>query len=131
MNFETGMENLTTAACDDDCDCTPDPALLADFKHAIHALGGKWKLEILFALMNGAMRFGALRRSIGGITQHMLTTQLRELEQDGLVLRTAFDEKPLRVEYELTDAAYGLLPAFKELLNWSRLYGGARLPQLA
>jgi len=127
MNVETGMENLTSAACEDDCDCTPDPTLLADFKRAIHALGGKWKLEILFALMNGSVRFGALRRSIGGITQHMLTTQLRELAQDGLVLRTAFTEKPLRVEYELTDAAYGLLPAFKEILSWSRLYGDARL----
>jgi hypothetical protein len=57
--------------------------LLTDFKRAIHAIGGKWKLEILFALMNGALRFGALRRSVAGITQHMLTTQLRELEQDG------------------------------------------------
>ncbi|MBR0973730.1 MULTISPECIES: winged helix-turn-helix transcriptional regulator [Bradyrhizobium] len=126
MDFETGMENLTST-CEGDCDCSPDPALLADFKRAIRALGGKWKLEILFALMNGAVRFGALRRSIGGITQHMLTTQLRELEQDGLVSRTAFAEKPLRVEYELTDAAYGLLPAFKEILSWSRLYGDARL----
>jgi DNA-binding HxlR family transcriptional regulator len=126
MDFETGMENLTSA-CADDCDYTPDPALLTDFKRTIHALGGKWKLEILFALMNGSLRFGALRRSIGGITQHMLTTQLRELAQDGLVSRTAFAEKPLRVEYELTDAAYGLLPAFKEILSWSRLYGGACL----
>jgi len=126
MNFETGMENLTNA-CEDDCDCAPDPALLADFKRAIHALGGKWKLEILFALMNGSVRFGALRRSIGGITQHMLTTQLRELSRDGLVSRTAFAEKPLRVEYELTDAAYGLLPALKEILSWSRLYGGPHL----
>src|SRR5262245_52768032 len=61
MDFETGMENLTTA-CDGNCDCSPDPALLADFKRAIHTLGGKWKLEILFALMNGAVRFGVLRR---------------------------------------------------------------------
>jgi DNA-binding HxlR family transcriptional regulator len=122
------MENLTTTAlCDDDCDCTPYAAQLADFSRAIHALGGKWKLEILSALMNGAMRFGALRRSVAGITQHMLTTKLRELEQDGLVSRTAFTEKPLRVEYELTNAAYGLEPTFKEILNWSRLYGGARL----
>lgn len=126
MDVETGMENLTNA-CDESCDCSPDPALLADFKRAIHALGGKWKLEILFALMNGAVRFGALRRSIGGITQHMLTTQLRDLEQDGLVSRTVVAAKPLRVEYELTDAAYGLLPAFKEMLSWSRLYEDARL----
>ncbi|WP_375313734.1 helix-turn-helix domain-containing protein [Bradyrhizobium sp. A5] len=126
MDFETGMENLTSV-CDDDCDCSPDPALLTDFRRAIHALGGKWKLEILFSLMNGAVRFGALRRSIGGITQHMLTSQLRELERDGLVARTVLASRPLQVEYELTDAAYGLLPAFKEILSWSRLYGDARL----
>lgn len=57
--------------------------------------------------------------------QHMLTTQLREFDQDGLVSRTAFAEKPLRVEYTLTEAAYGLLPALKEILSWSRLYGCA------
>jgi DNA-binding HxlR family transcriptional regulator len=125
MKFETGMENNTMSPSDSaECaGCAPDPALLDDFKHAIHALGGKWKLEILFSLMNGAIRFGALRRSLDGITQHMLTAQLRELERDGLVLRTVLAEKPLRVEYELTDAAYGLLPAFRELLVWSKTYG--------
>ena len=120
MNFETGMENQTTpACCDADCDCSPDPALISDFKRAIHAIGGKWKLEILFALMNGAMRFGELRRAIAGITQHMLTTQLRELAQDGLVARTAFTEKPLRVEYELTDAGRDLEPAVRALSDWA------------
>lgn len=125
MKIETSMENNTMAAFEaaECASCAPDPALLRDFKHAIHALGGKWKLEILFALMNGTMRFGALRRALGAITQHMLTAQLRELERDGLVLRTAFAEKPLRVEYELTDAAYGLLPAFRELLAWSKSHG--------
>ena len=121
------MEN-NTAPCDQD-ECTgwtSDPAMLGDFKHAIRAVGGKWKLEIMFELRNGAMRFGALRRSLDGITQHMLTMQLRELEQDGLVSRTAYAEKPLRVEYELTDAAYGLSPAFMELLSWSKIYGAGR-----
>ena len=65
----------------------------------------------------------ALRRSLTGITQNTLTMQLRELEQDRLVLRTAYAEKPLRVEYELTDAAYGLSAAFMELLNWSKVHG--------
>jgi DNA-binding HxlR family transcriptional regulator len=55
----------------------------------------------------------------------MLTTQLRELELDGLVSRTVVAEKSLGVEYKLTDAAYGPLPAFKEILSWSRLYGDA------
>ena len=125
MTFETGMENNTISPCvSAECaGCGPDPAMLADFKHAIHALGGKWKLEIIFTLMNGALRFGALRRALADITQHMLTAQLRELERDGLVIRTVLAEKPLRVEYELTDAAYGLLPAFRELLAWSKIYG--------
>jgi DNA-binding HxlR family transcriptional regulator len=125
MKFETSMENQTTEPCEGtECaTCAPDPALFDDFKRAIHALGGKWKLEILLSLMHGAMRFGRLRRSLEGITQHMLTMQLRELERDGLVLRTAYAEKPLRVEYELTDAACGLLPAFKELLGWAKIHG--------
>lgn len=133
MKIETGMENNTTS-CADETECTgcaPDPHMLGDFRHAIRAIGGKWKLEILFALMDGATRFGALRRSLDGITQHMLTMQLRELENDGLVRRTVLAEKPLRVEYELTEAAYGLLPAFRELLHWSKRYrsrhdGGGR-----
>jgi DNA-binding HxlR family transcriptional regulator len=84
IKFETGMENRTTAISDDG-ECTgraTDPCVLDDFKRAI---GGKWKLEIPFALMDGAMRFGALRRSPGGITQHVLSAQLREVERDGLV----------------------------------------------
>ncbi len=119
------MEKMTSMACEtSEGDCASDPQLLLHFKRALHALGGKWKLEILFALMNGAVRFGALRRAVSGISRHMLTARLRELEQDGLVSRTAFAEKTLRVEYQLTDAAYALLPAFKELLSWWQAYGG-------
>jgi DNA-binding HxlR family transcriptional regulator len=128
MNFETGMENKTTDACDDaECDgCTPDPATLMLFRQAIHALSGKWKLDILGALVDGGMRFGALRRALAPITQHMLTAQLRELERDGLVSRKVLAEKPLQVAYELTDLAWGLLPAFRELLAWSKSYGVRR-----
>ncbi len=122
------MEKMTSMACETSADdCTSDPQLLLHFKRALHALGGKWKLDILFALSNGAVRFGALRRAVSGVSRHMLTARLRELEQDGLISRTAFAEKPLRVEYQLTDAAYALLPAFKELLSWWQAYGrGAR-----
>lgn len=126
MNFETSMENLTASGSTSTCEhCTPDPATLAAFQCAVRSISGKWKLQILFHLMNGPMRFGALRRAVGGITQHMLTMQLRELEQDGLVLRTEFAGQLLRVEYELTDAAYGLLPTFRALLAWSEQYRGA------
>jgi DNA-binding HxlR family transcriptional regulator len=128
MKFETGMENKTTDVCDH-AECggwTPDPAALILFRQAIHALSGKWKLEILGTLVDGGMRFGALRRALAPITQHMLTAQLRELERDGLVSRTVLAEKPLQVEYELTDSAWGLLPAFRELLAWSKSYGVGR-----
>ena len=105
--------------------CSPDPKVLARFKKALRAIAGKWKLEILFALMDGTKRFGELRRSLSGITQHMLTTQLRELEHDGLVLRTAFPGAQLRVDYELTDAAWRLLPVFRALLSWSEHHKNA------
>ena len=122
------MENNTSHPCDcgDGESCPTDPALLLDFKHAIHALRGKWKLEILFMLIQGGVRFGALRRALAPVTQHMLTAQLRELERDGLVARKVRAEKPLQVEYELTDSAWGLTPAFRELLTWSKTYGPRR-----
>ncbi|QPF82838.1 helix-turn-helix transcriptional regulator [Bradyrhizobium genosp. L] len=122
------MEINTThpCDCDDSESCPTDPAILIEFKHAIHTLSGKWKLEILFLLMQGGVRFGALRRALVPVTQHMLTAQLRELERDGLVSRKVLAEKPLQVEYELTDSAWGLLPAFRELLTWSKAYGPRR-----
>jgi DNA-binding HxlR family transcriptional regulator len=128
MKIETGMENQASNLRDgSECDgCAPDPDALANFKHAIRALSGKWKLEILGQLMDGGVRFGALRRALAPVTQHMLTAQLREFERDGLVLRKVLATKPLQVEYELTDAAYGLLPAFRELLIWSKAYGRGR-----
>jgi len=124
MNFETGMENNTTDPCDnrESEGCIAVPALLAEFKQAIHVLSGKWKLEILGTLMDGGVRFGALRRALAPITQHMLTAQLRELERDGLVSRKVLAERPLQVEYELTDSAWGLTPVFRELLAWSKTY---------
>ena len=68
-------------------------------------LTGKWKLEIMWQLRQRIHRFGELKRTIPGITQHMLTAQLRELEGDGLVLRRVFAEVPVRVEYELSPLA--------------------------
>ncbi|MBR0937451.1 helix-turn-helix transcriptional regulator [Bradyrhizobium jicamae] len=125
MNFETGMENNTDDACEgaERGGCAPDPAVMNEFRRTIHALSGKWKLEILGMLAEGSVRFGVLRRALVPITQHMLTARLRELERDGLVLRRVLAEKPLQVEYQLTDSAWGLLPAFRELLTWSKTYG--------
>jgi DNA-binding HxlR family transcriptional regulator len=100
----------------------PNPIDIGQFQTAINAVVGKWKIEILCALMGGPRRFGELRRDLSGVTQHMLTAQLRDLERCGLVLRTAYAEIPPRVEYELTEPAYALRPVCDALLEWSRHY---------
>src|SRR6202790_5833027 len=88
-----------------------DPgALRTEMRAALSTITGKWKLEILWLLNQRVHRFGELRRAIPGITQHMLTTQLRELESDGLVRRKIFAEVPPREEYAMTPGARALQP---------------------
>src|SRR5882672_5319634 len=89
-----------------------------EMRRTFALLSGKWKLEILWLLNQRVHRFGELRKAIPGITQHMLTAQLRELEADGLVARTVFAEVPLRVEYAITPKARGLGPTMKALAAW-------------
>ncbi|MFE7313554.1 MULTISPECIES: winged helix-turn-helix transcriptional regulator [unclassified Streptomyces] len=89
---------------------------------AMEVLGGRWKLAILRKLASGTLRFGELRRSLPGITQRMLTRQLRELEEDGLVARTVYREVPPRVEYSLTDIGHSLDPLTEQLDQWGRWY---------
>ena len=94
-----------------------------EMRRAFSLLSGKWKLEIMWLLNQRVYRFGELRKTIGGITQHMLTAQLRELEDDGLVTRTVFAEVPPRVEYEITAKARALAPTLQALMAWWAEYG--------
>lgn len=94
-----------------------------EMRRAFALLSGKWKLEIMWLLNQRVYRFGELRKAIPGITQHMLTAQLRELEADGLVSRTVFAEVPPRVEYEITQKARGLGPTMEALTAWWNEYG--------
>lgn len=94
-----------------------------EMRRAFALLSGKWKLEIMWLLYQRVHRFGELRKAIPGITQHMLTAQLRELERDGLVSRTVFAEVPPRVEYEITPKARGLGPTMEALTAWWDEYG--------
>jgi len=94
-------------------------ALRLEVINALGVLTGKWKLEILFLLNQRLHRFGELRRAIPGITQHMLTAKLRELESDGLIRRTAYPEVPPRVEYEMTSKARRLEPVFDAIFSWA------------
>jgi DNA-binding HxlR family transcriptional regulator len=93
-----------------------------EMRRAFALLSGKWKLEILWLLNQRIHRFGELRREIAGITQHMLTAQLRELEADGLISRTVFAEVPPRVEYEITSKARGLGPTMEALTAWWQIH---------
>ena len=93
-----------------------------EMRRAFALLSGKWKLEIMWLLNQRVYRFGELRKAIPGITQHMLTEQLRDLAANGVVIRTAFAEIPPRVEYELAQAGIDLLPAFGVLCDWSLKY---------
>jgi DNA-binding HxlR family transcriptional regulator len=94
-----------------------------EMRRAFALLSGKWKLEIMWLLNQRVYRFGELRKAIPGITQHMLTAQLREFEADGLVSRTVFAEVPLRVEYEMTQKARALGPTMEALTAWWVKYG--------
>ena len=85
----------------------------------IGMIGGKWKLLILQILIfHGTKRFGELRKRIDGITQTMLTGQLRALEADGLVSRKVYAEVPPRVEYSATEDGMRLEPVFKSMHRW-------------
>ncbi|CAD0218561.1 helix-turn-helix transcriptional regulator [Chryseobacterium sp. D764] len=89
-----------------------------DLSYAVCKIGGRWKLIILNKLKDGKLRFSELRNSISGITERMLTLQLRELEKENLVKRTVYAEVPPRVDYELTDIARELIPIWKQLDEW-------------
>ena len=80
-------------------------------------LGGKWKMHIFQELMSGPKRFGELKRSLGNITQKVLTDSLRQMEEDGLVVRKVFAETTLRVEYSLAPKAYGLSNCVRTIIS--------------
>lgn len=84
----------------------------------VDLIGGKWKAVILFYLIDGTLRFNELRRRIPGITQRMLTLQLRELEADGFVLRTVYPVVPPHVEYALTPFGRTLEPVLRAMREW-------------
>jgi len=89
---------------------------------ALEIVGGKWKLVILERLVNGVRRFGELQRAMPSVTARMLTRQLRELEADGLVLRTVYTQVPPKVEYSLTDVGRSLEPLLGHLRKWGEWY---------
>lgn len=96
-------------------------AATSDLQAATARFDGRWKLLILFQLFGGRVRrFTELERALKGISQKVLTQQLRQLERDGLVVRTVHPEVPPRVDYALTDWGQALCPSLDSLLHWER-----------
>lgn len=85
-------------------------------------IGDKWKVLILRDLMPGTKRFGELKKSIGSVSQKVLTSQLRDMEQSGLVNRKVYAEVPPRVEYSLTKLGQSLKPILDAMWNWGEGY---------
>lgn len=86
--------------------------------YAFQRVGGKYKGRILWFLREGTLRYGELKRAVEGISTKMLSQALKELEEDGLIHREEFLEKPPRVEYSLTKAGESLIPSINQLRIW-------------
>lgn len=87
-------------------------------------IGGKWKLIILARLVVGNVRFGKLTIQIPDISRKILSQQLKELEEDGLIIRHSYNEKPPRVEYELSDMGKTLMPILQAMKDWGEQIAG-------
>ena len=85
-------------------------------------ISSKWKVLIVRDLLAGTKRFGELQRSVGNVSQKVLTAQLREMEDSGLLTRTVFPEVPPHVEYALTELGYSLKPVLDAMWSWGEAY---------
>lgn len=90
-------------------------------------IGNKWKVLIIRDLLTGTKRFGELKKSIGKVSQKVLTTQLRDMEEDGLISRKIYAEVPPRVEYSLTEFGKSLQPILNAMLQWGTEYKEKKL----
>src|SRR6478735_6017538 len=97
------------------------PACWAEL--TLNVVGGRWKVPILFHLADGPMRFSELKRTIEGVTQKMLTQQLREMERDGVVSRKIYAQVPPKVEYSLTPMGKSLAPVVEAMCRWGKARG--------
>ena len=85
-------------------------------------IGDKWKVLIVRDLLSGTKRFGQLKKSVGNVSQKVLTAQLRAMEENGLIFRTVYAEVPPRVEYSLTDLGKSLKPVLDAMGSWGEGY---------
>lgn len=95
------------------------------FEYAMSVIGGKWKLHILFWLWKKeVLRYGELKKHLDGVTHKMLSTQLKELEKDGLIVRKEYPQVPPKVEYSLSIKGATMMPILQNLCEWGLLHSG-------
>ena len=94
-------------------------ALLCPIRTVLSKVTGKWQIIVVLALEDGTVRFGALKRTLGDITQGVLTENLRSLQKDGYLTRTVDPGPPIAVSYALTPMGYGLVDLLKPLVLWA------------
>lgn len=97
-----------------------EPVYRCGVEVTLSVIGGKWKGLILWHLRTRTLRFSQLQRRLQGVTQKMLTQQLRELEADGLVHRQVYAEVPPRVEYSLTESGQSVVPILERMCQWGQ-----------
>ena len=115
MSYEEFLVKVKEGIVDDKGNCPVTPVMLM--------LQGKWKNQVLYELcVYEKVRFGQLKKDLPGITNTMLTSTLRELEADGLIVREQFNEIPPHVEYSFTQKGRDLYPLFYEMMNWGFEY---------
>ena len=111
------MEKVNTGECSGICPCDET----CPIGSALRMIGGRWKLRILCALtVDGTLRYNDLLKKAKGVTNAMLSTSLKELEADGLIVRRQYTEIPPRVEYSLTDRSRELWPILHRLAHWAK-----------
>lgn len=91
----------------------------------IQMLGDRWKVQIIESLMDGTKRFGELKKDLGNITQKVLTSNLRTLEEKGILKRKVYAQIPPRVDYTLTNLGYNLKPVIDSMVAWAMEYRGS------
>lgn len=101
---------------------TPSTGISCGVDALLTIISGKWKLPILHLLVQRTWRYGELKRSVGGVTDKVLTQQLRELEADGVIVRTDHGEVPPRVDYALTPFGQGVTALLAPLCTWGHAY---------
>lgn len=100
-----------------------DEVYAAPFEYTLSLIGGKWKMIIMFWLSKRkVMRYGELKRCINGVTHKMLSSQLKELEAENIILRKEYHQIPPKVEYSLSQKGLSLMPILEEMCSWGQLH---------